>query len=117
MHIERVLETMDSLVKLEGPLNWYDTRTLAPLEPRCVSTVDSGNLAGTVGLAQGLDEVSGDEALVRRCRTLSDRARAAVSAMNFAFLRPGPRTLRDGLSRADRSGDGRLDTSPRPAGV
>ena len=24
--------------------NWYDTRTLAPLEPRFVSTVDSGNL-------------------------------------------------------------------------
>ncbi len=26
--------------------NWYDTRTLEPLAPRYVSTVDSGNLAG-----------------------------------------------------------------------
>jgi len=26
-------------------LNWYDTRTLTPLEPRYASTVDSGNLA------------------------------------------------------------------------
>ena len=25
--------------------NWYDTRTLAPLMPRYVSTVDSGNLS------------------------------------------------------------------------
>src|SRR6185436_2310224 len=27
-------------------LNWYDTRTLLPLMPQYVSTVDSGNLAG-----------------------------------------------------------------------
>ena len=27
-------------------LNWYDIRTLAPLEPRYVSTVDSGNMLG-----------------------------------------------------------------------
>ena len=26
--------------------NWYDTRTLEPLAPRYISTVDSGNLAG-----------------------------------------------------------------------
>ncbi len=26
--------------------NWYDTRTLAPLPPRYISSVDSGNLAG-----------------------------------------------------------------------
>src|SRR5262249_36869543 len=26
--------------------NWYDTRTLAPLPPPYISTVDSGNLAG-----------------------------------------------------------------------
>ncbi|MEO6072940.1 MAG: glucoamylase family protein [Burkholderiales bacterium] len=41
---------MDSLLKLERHrghfFNWYDTQTLSPLEPRYVSTVDSGNLAG-----------------------------------------------------------------------
>ena len=37
---------MDRLTLHRGHfLNWYDTRTLAPLEPRYVSTVDSGNLA------------------------------------------------------------------------
>ena len=37
---------MDRLEKREGHLlNWYDTSTLEPLEPRYVSTVDSGNLA------------------------------------------------------------------------
>ncbi|PAM45956.1 hypothetical protein CEJ63_23380, partial [Acinetobacter baumannii] len=34
---------------------WYDTETLAPLPPRYVSTVDSGNLAGhLLTLRQGL---------------------------------------------------------------
>ena len=36
-------------------LNWYDTRTLAPLTPLYVSTVDSGNLSGhLLTLAPGL---------------------------------------------------------------
>ncbi|MBA3320318.1 MAG: hypothetical protein H0T45_02585, partial [Pyrinomonadaceae bacterium] len=48
--IERLERTFASLAKLprfRGHLfNWYDTRTLAPLSPQYVSTVDSGNLAG-----------------------------------------------------------------------
>ena len=41
------LSTIERLEKREGHiLNWYDTSTLAPLEPRYISTVDSGNLAG-----------------------------------------------------------------------
>ncbi|MGH7551577.1 MAG: glycosyltransferase family 2 protein, partial [Longimicrobiales bacterium] len=45
----RVRNTLDTLGQLERHrghfFNWYETRTLAPLEPRYVSTVDSGNLA------------------------------------------------------------------------
>jgi cyclic beta-1,2-glucan synthetase len=45
--LEATLETISRLELHRGHLyNWYDTRTLAPLEPRYVSTVDSGNLAG-----------------------------------------------------------------------
>jgi cyclic beta-1,2-glucan synthetase len=56
MRIEEVLDTVDELEKFEGHLlNWYDTRTLAPLLPRYVSTVDSGNLAGAlIALSAGL---------------------------------------------------------------
>ena len=47
---ERLTATIDSLERLQRFnghfLNWYDTRSCAPLEPRYVSTVDSGNLAG-----------------------------------------------------------------------
>ena len=39
-------DTMDLLERHRGHFyNWYDTRTLAPLLPRYVSTVDSGNLS------------------------------------------------------------------------
>jgi cyclic beta-1,2-glucan synthetase len=39
-------ETLEKLERHRGHfLNWYDTRTLEPLSPRYVSTVDSGNLA------------------------------------------------------------------------
>ncbi len=39
--------TLEKLEKHRGHyLNWYDTETLAPLSPRYVSSVDSGNLAG-----------------------------------------------------------------------
>lgn len=48
--IERLEATSAILGKMEiyrgHLLNWYDTQTLLPLEPRYVSTVDSGNLAG-----------------------------------------------------------------------
>jgi cyclic beta-1,2-glucan synthetase len=47
---DRLEATLDGLGRLErfrGHFyNWYDTRQLRPLEPRYVSTVDSGNLAG-----------------------------------------------------------------------
>jgi len=46
--IERSSKTLSTIDKLERwnnhLLNWYDTRTLRPLRPRYVSTVDSGNL-------------------------------------------------------------------------
>jgi cyclic beta-1,2-glucan synthetase len=41
------LATLQKMEKHEGHyLNWYDTKTLNPLIPKYVSTVDSGNLAG-----------------------------------------------------------------------
>ncbi|CAM3750570.1 Protein NdvB [Pseudomonas reidholzensis] len=48
--LERLTLMLDSLSRLERYkghfYNWYDTRTLQPLAPLYVSTVDSGNLAG-----------------------------------------------------------------------
>ena len=64
--IDQVLErltksmaTMEHLERYQGHLlNWYDIQTLAPLEPRYVSTVDSGNLLGALWtLKQGVHEL------------------------------------------------------------
>ena len=45
--IEGTLATARRMEKYNGHLyNWYETTSLQPLEPRYVSTVDSGNLAG-----------------------------------------------------------------------
>ncbi len=45
--LEATLATLRELPRLHGHFyNWYDTRDLQMLEPRYVSTVDSGNLAG-----------------------------------------------------------------------
>jgi cyclic beta-1,2-glucan synthetase len=56
--IDRMLTTLEGIERFKGHfLNWYDTRSLTPLHPRYVSTVDSGNLAGCLLiLAQGLRE-------------------------------------------------------------
>ncbi|MDN2584199.1 glucoamylase family protein [Aquibium sp. ELW1220] len=44
---DRTLSVLERLPQFRGHLyNWYDTRTLVPLAPRYVSSVDSGNLAG-----------------------------------------------------------------------
>jgi cyclic beta-1,2-glucan synthetase len=53
--IDRMLTTLEGIERFKGHfLNWYDTQSLAPLHPRYVSTVDSGNLAGCLMiLAQG----------------------------------------------------------------
>ncbi|HUG11960.1 MAG TPA: glucoamylase family protein, partial [Opitutaceae bacterium] len=59
--VERTGNTLGTMQKLERHrghfFNWYDTRTLRPLPPLYLSTVDSGNLAGhLLTLASGLRE-------------------------------------------------------------
>jgi cellobiose phosphorylase len=58
------LSTMQRLERHRGHFyNWYDTRTLRPLLPLYISSVDSGNLAGhLLTLAAGLRELA-DEPL------------------------------------------------------
>ncbi len=50
--VQRLGNTLASMEKLERHhghfYNWYDTRTLQVLHPRYISSVDSGNLAGSL---------------------------------------------------------------------
>ncbi len=46
---DKTITTLEQLERFRGHLyNWYDTRTLKPLRPHYVSSVDSGNLAGAL---------------------------------------------------------------------
>ena len=45
--LEKMIETIERLPKWNGHLyNWYNIKTLEPLNPRYISTVDSGNYVG-----------------------------------------------------------------------
>jgi cyclic beta-1,2-glucan synthetase len=60
--LQRIGNTVASMERLERYrghfYNWYDTRTLQPLHPQYVSSVDSGNLAGSLlTLQAGLEEL------------------------------------------------------------
>ena len=45
--LEATLESMNRLERFRGHFyNWYGTLDLRPLEPKYISSVDSGNLAG-----------------------------------------------------------------------
>lgn len=85
--IDGILATCEKLEKWHGHLyNWYDTRTRSPLEPRYVSTVDSGNLAASLTcLAAGLREYGRGDA--------AERAIALRDGMDFAALYDGERRL------------------------
>ncbi|HEY5371312.1 MAG TPA: glucoamylase family protein, partial [Hanamia sp.] len=57
--IERTKNTINTMTRMERYrghfYNWYDTESLTPLQPKYISTVDSGNLAGhLLVLRQGL---------------------------------------------------------------
>jgi len=109
--IDRTMTTIEGLEKHEGHLlNWYDIRSLAPLQPRYVSTVDSANLAGALlALAAGLRRPG---ARLLEEEALADRAERLADAMNFAFLYDRDRRIFSiGYRLPDMEGPGRLDAS------
>ncbi len=97
---ERVFASIERLDRFRGHLlNWYDTRTMRPLTPQYVSTVDSGNLAGhLLTLRQGLlglreqaltAEIASTEqtqSLHARLEILAEQCMAWVQEMDFRFL-------------------------------
>ncbi|HLE84530.1 MAG TPA: glucoamylase family protein, partial [Thermoanaerobaculia bacterium] len=121
---EAALTTMGRLERYRGHLlNWYDTESLEPLLPRYVSTVDSGNLAGSlVCLAEGLrglaatvaagDGVGFAPDAGDRLADLAARAGAFADGMRFAFLYDKQRRIfAIGYRLADAERPGQLDAS------
>ncbi|MEO8138802.1 MAG: cyclic beta 1-2 glucan synthetase, partial [Gemmatimonadota bacterium] len=93
--LEALLGTAEGLEHHEGHLlNWYDTRTLAPLWPRYVSTVDSGNLAGALlALAAGLTELQHEsQSAAQLVAGAADTTRVARRALNALWSVSSTRT-------------------------
>ena len=67
--LDATLTTMSGLSRLRGHFyNWYDTRDLRPLDPKYVSTVDSGNLAGhLIAIANACREWQGRPVVASCC--------------------------------------------------
>ncbi len=114
--IERISATLRTVKELEhfhGNLyNWYDTHDLRALEPKYVSSVDSGNFAGaliTLGsaLREMAEEPGADPEVIDRLLELAAVAREMVAMMEFAFLFDPTRML---FSIGYRAADGSLDT-------
>jgi cyclic beta-1,2-glucan synthetase len=63
--VEATLETMNALDRFRGHFyNWYGTRDLRPLEPKYISSVDSGNLAGhLIALSNACRTIVSDPAI------------------------------------------------------
>ncbi|MHB8475132.1 MAG: GH36-type glycosyl hydrolase domain-containing protein [Steroidobacteraceae bacterium] len=53
--LEAAFSSLDKLERYRGHFyNWYDTHDLRPLEPKYISTVDSGNFAGHLLALEGV---------------------------------------------------------------
>ncbi|WP_088278463.1 GH36-type glycosyl hydrolase domain-containing protein [Ideonella sp. A 288] len=115
--LEATLATLATLQRHRGHfLNWYDTRTGAPLLPMYVSTVDSGNLSGhLLAVAQACreqarapmaDEGPGAEGLQARLWAVAQAAEDLAWAPDFAFLYdPRRRLLHIGYRVAEQQLD------------
>ena len=95
--LDRTRKTLDALARLDRYrghfYNWYDTRSLKPLRPLYVSTVDSGNLVGHLLVLRGglLELAEGGLLPLRMFGGLRDTLRELLDV-----ARGLPRTQEDG---------------------
>ncbi len=84
--LERTLTTIEGLPTSHGhPYNWYDTRTLLPLRPYCVSSVDSGNYAACLlACAQGVRALLPE--LPSAYHPLAARLDALAEQIDFGYV-------------------------------
>ncbi|MCI4205464.1 GH36-type glycosyl hydrolase domain-containing protein [Dickeya dianthicola] len=92
--VTHTLDTLDKMAHYRGHLyNWYDTRTLAPLNPRYISSVDSGNMAAhLLTLSAGLT-LSRHQPILNSAQML-DGLEDTLRLLETAWGRNAPTSLR-----------------------
>lgn len=87
---EKIIDTIERLEKWNGhPLNWYNTKTLKPLFPRYISTVDNGNfLAYMITAREGIREVltGGDKEISEKRENFIKRLDKMIKEIDFSLL-------------------------------
>ncbi|MBQ2847761.1 MAG: hypothetical protein IJE74_05835 [Clostridia bacterium] len=92
MRLNLSLLSVEKLEKYEGNLlNWYSTSTLQPLNPRFISTVDSGNfLCCLTAVKEGLREYVSD---CPQLNGIIERIEKIISETNLKILFNGRKNL------------------------
>ncbi|MEN8143437.1 MAG: glucoamylase family protein [Gemmatimonadota bacterium] len=95
--VRNVLDSVDQLESYRGHLlNWYSTEDLRPLEPRYVSSVDSGNYAAALVV---LRRTLLDAARVPVIRPVDSRGVMDVAQTFSRFVESGPAAHTDAARR------------------
>ncbi|MCE9572903.1 MAG: cellobiose phosphorylase [Deltaproteobacteria bacterium] len=105
LRLRRAFDSITRLPHYRGHLlNWYDTKSLEPLLPRYVSTVDSGNFAGClIALAQGCREIAAAPVVrLAPWRGLADSA-ALLGEVVATIPAPSAAALRGVIARLTAS--------------
>jgi cyclic beta-1,2-glucan synthetase len=91
--LEATLATMARMPRFRGHFyNWYDTRDLRALDPKYVSSVDSGNLAGHLLAVANACKEWGRSPMVAASRLAGIADTLGLTAEHAAHLRFGRRT-------------------------
>ncbi len=100
----QMLDAMAQLERYRGHFyNWYDTAAMSPLLPHYISSVDSGNLAGSlVALRGGLDELRRSPVLPPQLR---DGLRDTLEALRATAGADAPVELLRALEAASETVD------------
>lgn len=73
MYLQNILNAISSLEKWNGHLfNWYDIKTKKVMNPRFISTIDSGNLVAALILVSGFLKQFNEKKLIALCDKLID---------------------------------------------
>ncbi len=94
--LERTMATLSEMSRYRGHFyNWYDVTDLRVLEPRYLSTVDSGNLCGhLIALRQGCLDIAERELTLRdRLAAIAEQAYQLAIGMDFSLLYDARRQL------------------------
>ena len=90
--LSKMIDTISKMQKWNGHLyNWYDIKTLKPLTPKYVSTVDSGNFIGYLyTLKQFLEDIKNkiekNEAIFIKITTMLDIIDNLITNTDFSHL-------------------------------